>query len=320
MRRQHVDAVRHAQRVATRLTRDAKQRGRLAIAGDEADPVFATERDCGDIAHAQATADRDTGDVIRRPCLGLRDDEVLLVVARDAAHRIDRRGLTNGRGEIVVRQARLREARRISDHLEFAHDAPLHIDATDTGHAREDRPDAIPGDVIERRRITAFEVVTDDRKHRRRESLDLQVDSSGQVATDAVDPRLHQLQRHLHDHRRGKGDVDLAATANRARLHARDTGHDADRFFDRSGDAEDLLSRTECRPLRDHRDARKFELGIDRGRDTRRRPHPGGGRQRHRQQHESLLRREHGEHAAARHRVAWCAHGFGTTIRTPSSI
>ena len=92
----------------------------------------------------------------------------------------------------------MRESRRIGHHFQFAHTAALHIHARYTRHARKHRSDLKARDVVERRGVATFEVVADDRKHRRRQPLNLQIDACRQVAAHGVHARLHLLQRHQH--------------------------------------------------------------------------------------------------------------------------
>ena len=263
LRGQRVDTVSHFQRVAAGLPRDIEQRCGAPVTGNQSHAVFATERHRRHVAHAQTAADGDTRDVIRRARFALRDDQVLLVVARYASDRTDPCGLANSAGEIVVVQAHLCEPRGIGDDFKLAHAAALHVHAPDAGDARKHRSDLKARDVIERRGVAAFEIVTDDRKNGRREPLHHKVETRGQVAADGVHTCLHLLQRHKHVDRRRHRDIDLAAAANGPRCHPRHTGHDADRFLERARDTEHLLPRSKCAAFSNDRDPREFKLRID---------------------------------------------------------
>ena len=86
-------------------------------------------------------------------------DQILLVVRRHSSDRGDVRALLDRRRELVVAHALCREARRIGDDLDLAYVAPLHVDASDARDARDERTNLVAGDIVQRRRVAAFEVI-----------------------------------------------------------------------------------------------------------------------------------------------------------------
>ena len=178
------DAVGDRDGVAADLPRDVEQRGRLAVAGDDAHVIFGAQlRPSRGRARAargrrrrsrcrRPSAPRCVGDDRGTACSprGMRPTAFTVVDAWIAV------------GEVVVRHALRGEPRRIGDDLDLAHVAALHVDAADAGDAREERPDLIARDVVQRRRIAALEVVREDREERRRQALDLDVEVRRQVA------------------------------------------------------------------------------------------------------------------------------------------
>src|SRR5205823_1016501 len=142
--------------------------------------------------------------------------EILAIILGDAADGGDIAGSSDRGRQILVRHLLSCEPGGISDYLELADVARLHLHAAHARNAREERPDLIRRDVIQRRRITALEVVRDDGKERWRESLDLDVESLWQRGAHLIDTRLHLLQRELHVGFGREGDVDLRGAANGA--------------------------------------------------------------------------------------------------------
>ena len=86
--------------------------------------------------------------------------------------------------------------------------------------------------------------------------------------------------------------------------------HDAHGLFERPGDAEDHLARTQRGALGQDRNPGKHQLGIDRRREPQRGPHAGAAQQTHQEIDEPSLPAENVEqgHRAVR------------TIFVPSSI
>ena len=157
----------------------------LAVAGHDADVILGSRPDGRDVADAQAAADDDVRDVVDRVRLARRHDQVLLVVLRHAADGAHRRRGLNRRRHVGERHLLHREPRRIGDDLDLAHVAALHVDAADAGHARDQRLDLVARDVVQRGRIAALEIVRENRKDRRRQSLDFDVEIGRQIVRDS---------------------------------------------------------------------------------------------------------------------------------------
>ena len=155
--------------------------------------VLGAGRDAGEVAHAQPLRNDEVGDIVGGMRLGRGDDEVLLVVLRHAPDRGDVRALPDRGREVLVRQALPGESRRVGDDLDLTHIAPLHVHASDAGHARDERLDLVARDVVQRRRIAALEIVGEHRKERRRQALDGDHDARREVALDLIHARLYLL-------------------------------------------------------------------------------------------------------------------------------
>ena len=305
-------AVSDRDRVAADLPGDAELRDEVTVAADHADSILGAEGDGREVSHAEPGAYDHITDVLDRMRFVRRDDEVLPVVARQSPDGVGAGTATDRVREVGVREPLLREARWVGDDLDFVHVGALNVNAADTRYAREDRFDLVPRDVVERRRIATLEVVGEDREEGRREPVRDDVESRRELAEHLIDALLHELQRVLHLRSRGEGHVEFGRTADRARLYTDHAGHDAHRLLDRPRDAGGHLPRAERRALRDDRDAREGEFGIDRGRQTCRRPHAGGAHQRHREIDEPPLLGE------AIEPTAGGRHGRGATTFAPS--
>ena len=99
------DTVRNCDTVAANLSRDVKQRGRLAVTGNDANVIFRTGNDGREITDPRIRRNQDVRNILGRVGLLRGNNEVLLVVLRDTTNGSDGDVFANGFGEIVVGEA-----------------------------------------------------------------------------------------------------------------------------------------------------------------------------------------------------------------------
>ncbi len=158
------DAVRDRQRIAAELPGDVDERGGPAVAGDDAHVVFGAELNRRDVAHVQTAAHYDVADVVDGVSFLIGHDQILPIVLRHATHSLHRDRPANRVGQIAVAQPMRREQRGVGDDFQFAHIRPLYVDAANTGNARYQRLDVVAREIVQPRRLTAFDVVGEDWK------------------------------------------------------------------------------------------------------------------------------------------------------------
>ena len=231
-------AVAHRDGVAADLPGDTDQRGRTSIPRDDPDVVLGSWHHGGEVSNPEGALDHHVGHVLHRVRFLRRHNQILLVVAGDAAHRIDRDPGPDRLGQAVVGEPRGRQTRRIRHDLDLPHVGSLDVHPPDAGNPRQHRLDLIAGDVVERGGIAALEIVGKDREEARREPLDFDREPRGEIAPDLLDPGPDQLERPVDVGGFSQRDVHFARPANRTTLHPHDSGYDADGFFDRPGHRE----------------------------------------------------------------------------------
>src|SRR5438105_2669766 len=79
------------------------------------------------IAHTEAVTNHHVADVFRRRGFLRGDDEVLLVVLRNATHRLNRGSSADSAGQVVVGKALLGESHRIGNDFDLPHVRRLHV-------------------------------------------------------------------------------------------------------------------------------------------------------------------------------------------------
>ncbi len=313
-------AVREGKGVAAHLPRDVEQRRRPAVSRDDADVVLRPQPNRRDVAHPQPVSQDHALDIVRPVRFLVGHDQVLPVVLRDPAHRLYRHRLADRVSQVPVRHALGRKAGRVRDHLDLPHIRPLHLDAADAGNARDQGLDFVAGEVVQRRRVTALEVIRQNRKQGRGELLYLEVEPRGQVGGRLIHARPHQLDRVPHVRARRERYRDLAPAPDRVRPDPRHARHNAHRFFERTGDAEYHLARSERRALGDDGNAGEHQLWIDGGRQSERGPRTGGAEQADQQIDEPALPAQHVEqiHRGARRICAPSATPYAPVVTTVS--
>ena len=128
-------------------------RRRLAVAADERRPIDDALAHLGDVADSRpasaAGTRRRRADVVEARQLGGGEHEVLPVVLRQAADRVDLVGGLQRVGHLVDRQLRGVQPLGIDDDRDLALLAREHLDVRDARHAAEQRPELEHRDVAQ---------------------------------------------------------------------------------------------------------------------------------------------------------------------------
>ncbi len=141
-------AIGDSQRVAPDLARDVDQRRRLAVTGDDPDVVLRPDLHRSHVAYPQSVAQYHGADVLRRVGLLVRHDQILPVILRHPAYRLDRHRLPDGVGHVRVRHPLSHQARRVDDDLDLPDIRALHVHAPDPGDPGDQRLDLVAGPVV----------------------------------------------------------------------------------------------------------------------------------------------------------------------------
>ena len=172
--------------------------------------------------------------------------------------------LFSERGDVADRQPFRGHAAGIGDDLDLARVAREHFDLADAGDARERRPHHVEPVVVQvGRRQAAGQIERQERKRRRHQAIDEQIEIRRHLGPRLADPVLHLLQRDHHVGGRIELRRDLRGAAKRARAHAADAGHFHDRLLDRPRHGEHHRIGRRHAGVRDDDDARELQRRID---------------------------------------------------------